>query len=52
MVGDTKFDIIGAAAHNIPAVGVSWGYGDVEEMEQCGAIGIAHTMDELYELVK
>lgn len=52
MVGDTKFDILGAAAHNIPAVGVSWGYGDVEEMEQCGAIGIAHTMDELYELVK
>ena len=52
MVGDTKFDIIGAAAHKIPAIGVSWGYGDVEEMDRCGAVSIAHTMDELYELLK
>lgn len=49
MVGDTKFDVIGAAAHNIPTVGVSWGYGTVEDMQQAGAAAIAYTMQELLE---
>ena len=49
MVGDTKFDVIGAAAHNIPTVGVSWGYGAVEDMQQAGAACIANTMDELLD---
>lgn len=47
MVGDTKFDVLGAAAHNIPTIGVSWGYGTVEDMRQAGAAAIADTMDEL-----
>ena len=51
MVGDTKFDIIGAKAHGIPAIGVSWGYGKVEEMEEAGSAAIAHTMDELLALL-
>lgn len=51
MVGDTAFDVIGANAHGIPTVGVAWGYGKVEDMEQAGAVGIARTMDELYEMV-
>lgn len=52
MVGDTKFDIIGAKAHGIPAIGVSWGYGEVTDMETAGANAIAHTMDELLELLQ
>jgi len=51
MVGDTAFDVIGAAAHGIPTVGVSWGYGEVSDMEKAGAKAIAHTMDELYQLL-
>ena len=51
MVGDTEFDILGAAAHGIPAIGVAWGYGTVEAMEQAGAVGIAHTMDELLRII-
>lgn len=51
MVGDTKFDILGAKAHGIPAIGVSWGYGNIEEMEQAGAAAIAHTMAELEQLL-
>lgn len=47
MVGDTAYDVIGAKAHNIPTVGVSWGYGLVEDMQQAGAAAIVHTMDEL-----
>ena len=52
MVGDTAFDVLGAKAHNIPTVGVAWGYGKVEDMVAAGAVSIAHTMDELYEMLK
>lgn len=51
MVGDTKFDVIGAKAHGIPTVGVSWGYGSIEEMEQAGASAIACSMEELKQLL-
>lgn len=51
MVGDTKFDIIGAKHHGIPAIGVSWGYGEVEEMISAGAIAIADTPEELLSLL-
>ena len=48
MVGDTIYDVNGAAFHGIPTVAVSWGYGVVADMESAGA-NIAKTMDELYE---
>ena len=51
MVGDTAYDIIGAAAHGIPGIGVAWGYGKVEDMEQAGAIAIARSMEELFNLL-
>ena len=51
MVGDTKFDVLGAAAHGISAIGVSWGYGKVEEMTKAGAIAIAHSPSELFDLL-
>ena len=51
MVGDTEFDVLGASAHNIPTIGVSWGYGQVSAMEQVGAAAIANTMDDLLRLI-
>lgn len=51
MVGDTAYDVIGAAAHGIPCVGVSWGYGLAADIEAAGAVAIAHTMDALYTLL-
>lgn len=51
MVGDTIYDIQGAAAHHLPAIGVSWGYGDIVQMEQAGAVAIVHTMDELFRQI-
>ena len=51
MVGDTAFDVIGAAAHGIPAIGVSWGYGKTQDMINAGAISIAETVDELLTLL-
>ena len=52
MVGDTAFDVIGAAEHGIPTIGVSWGYGSVEEMRASGAAAIANTAEELLFLLQ
>ena len=51
MVGDTAFDVTGAAAHGIPTIGVSWGYGEIDDMEKAGAVAIAHSMEELVDLI-
>ena len=47
MVGDTIYDVKGAAYHGIPCVAVTWGYGIVEEMQNAGAT-IVGSMNELY----
>lgn len=52
MVGDTKFDVLGAKAHGIPTIGVSWGYGTVQELQEAGAAAIADTTEELLRLLK
>lgn len=49
MVGDTVFDVLGAAELNIPTIAVSWGYGINEELVQAGAVRLVHTAQELYE---
>lgn len=51
MIGDTVFDITGAQANGIPAIGVAWGYGSTEEMKLAGA-NIANTSQELLEILK
>ena len=51
MVGDTAFDVLGAAKHNIPTIGVAWGYGQIRDMQAAGAKAIAYSMEELYELL-
>ena len=51
MIGDTKFDVLGAKHHGIPCIGVSWGYGTVEDMENAGAAAIVHTTRQLLELL-
>ena len=51
MVGDTAFDVTGAASHNIPTIGVAWGYGKVEDMTAAGAYALAQTPEELLGLL-
>ncbi len=45
MVGDRHHDVEGAAAHQVPTIFVTWGYGDPAEGE--GAIGVAHSPEHL-----
>ncbi len=51
MVGDTVYDVEGAAVHGIPTVGVAWGYGDMQQMLDAGAVAIAHDPQDLVELL-
>lgn len=52
MVGDRKFDIEGAHAHELPAIGVLYGYGDKAEMSAAGADYTANTVQELGEILE
>ncbi len=52
MIGDRMYDITGAAALGMAAIGVTWGYGSRDELEKAGASAIADTPEELYEMVK
>ena len=47
MVGDRSFDVNGAKANHVTAVGVSYGYGSRRELEEAGADFIADTVEEL-----
>jgi phosphoglycolate phosphatase len=37
MVGDRRYDVAGAHANAIPALGVLWGYGSRDELRAVGA---------------
>ncbi len=52
MVGDTHYDVIGSKMHNIPCIGVSWGYGSVEDMVSAGAVAIANSPEALLEYLE
>ncbi len=52
MVGDTVFDVLGAAELGIPTIAVSWGYGNVADMKATGALAVADNMEELYQLLQ
>ena len=51
MVGDRKYDIIGAKKIGIESVGVLYGYGNLEEMKECEADYIAKDVFELMEIL-
>ena len=51
MVGDTEFDVLGAAEHGIPTIGVTWGYGKAEDMIHAGAATIVNTPMQLLDIL-
>ena len=50
-VGDRMYDVEAAHANSMQAVGVTYGYGTVEELENAGASQLAGSIDELGELL-
>ncbi len=51
MIGDRKFDIIGAKECGIDSAGVLWGYGDREEFEKAGANFVCNDYNELLNIL-
>lgn len=51
MIGDRKFDLLSAAELGIDGVGVSYGFGSVEELESCNPVLIAKTPYEICDYV-
>jgi phosphoglycolate phosphatase len=52
MIGDRKFDAIGARHVGIAAIGALWGYGGAEELKSAGADPLVKTPREVPEAVK
>lgn len=51
MVGDRKYDVLGAKACGVYCIGVSFGYGGREELTEYGADAIVDSMPELAQLI-
>ncbi len=51
MVGDTEFDIIGAAKLGIDGIGVTYGYGTEENIRAAAPCALAHSVSELSEML-
>lgn len=47
MIGDRRFDVEGARAQGIESVGVSYGYGSIEELKEAQADYIVRSVPEL-----
>ncbi len=51
MVGDRCFDIEGGRKTGVHTIGVTFGYGSEEELTCAGAERLAHTVDEICEIL-
>ena len=51
MIGDRKFDIEGAKAHQLDSIGVAYGYALPGELQQAGADFIVESVEELTALL-
>jgi phosphoglycolate phosphatase len=47
MIGDRSFDMVGAAAHGLPGIGVAWGIGSRAELTEAGAARIVESPADL-----
>ena len=51
MIGDTKFDCKGAVACGVDFIGVTYGYGTLEDIKNAGGVVFAETTHKLHNLL-
>ena len=51
MVGDTKYDILGAKNADVPSVAVTFGFGSIDEMIVAGATYVAKNCEDIKKIV-
>jgi phosphoglycolate phosphatase len=49
MIGDRAFDVVAATRNGMSAIGVTWGYGNAEEL--AGAVALCSSAQELVQVV-
>ena len=52
MIGDRKYDILGAKENGLDSIGVLFGFGDYEELTEAGANYIAETVEDILKYVQ
>ena len=52
LVGDTKFDAVGAVQSGIDCIGISWGFGSKWDLEDAGAKIILDYPDEVLDYIE
>ena len=52
MIGDSEYDAKGANEAGVPFIGVSYGFGNIDEMERYPCIGIAATPLEILGIIR
>lgn len=51
MLGDRDHDVEGAIANGIDCIGVTWGFGSAEELNDAGALALAHQPSDVVKLL-
>ena len=51
MIGDRNFDVLGAKKFGIVSLGVTFGYGNRQELELAGADYIADSPEEIEKII-
>lgn len=51
MIGDRLYDVLGARENNIDCIGVTWGYGSLQELAQAAPNHLASSIPELAALL-
>ena len=51
MVGDRKYDVLGAKECGIPCIGLGSGFAEEGEFERAGAISVVQTFQQLTRLL-
>lgn len=51
MIGDRKYDMIGAKAHNLDCIAVTYGYGSIEELRSEDPTQMVSSLDELKNIL-
>lgn len=52
LIGDTRFDVLGAREAGIPCIGVTYGFGSREELEEAGALAICSNVREVEDFIE
>ncbi|MGA9598448.1 MAG: HAD hydrolase-like protein [Acidimicrobiia bacterium] len=51
VIGDRRYDIEAGRAHNTRTIGVTWGFGSRDELEQAGADRVVDHPGEIADIV-